>query len=343
MNQDNIIRLLMEFGIDRDAIDIPEGRGWVNSPCPMAEYTHGAGQDIRPSFGVSINDESSSVYYCFGCTQDAQPLSRLLHNVWLMTGEYPEAAADVFARLENHTVRQVAKAPTPEWDDWPAPLGPLPRKVLRKYPLLQDATGFEPRRCKEWLVDERGIPVWVQNLCRLRFDASHSAVIFPLTDIHGFTYVLRSRSRKRKTIYTISPKLAGLDDMKFPSIKRDRGVWFGMFLADWSERILLVEGELDAMRLMALGFMNVIASATSQVTDLQLDALTGANYVLGYDSDKAGNHATRRVVDRLGERASCRRANWNVASTANAKPCKDAGDLPNKDELRKVLMALEVL
>ena len=343
MNQDSIIKFLLQLGIDHDAIDIPEGRGWVNSPCPMAEYTHGAGQDIRPSFGISINDERGSVYYCFGCTQDAKPLSRLLHNLWLMTGEYPEAAADVFAQLENHMTRQAVTAPTPEWDAWPAPLGPLPRKVLRKFPLLQGAKGFEARRCREWLVEERGIPEWVQNLCRLRYDPHHSAVIFPLTDLHGYPYVLRSRSRKRKTIYTISPKLAGFKDMKFPSIKRDRGVWFGMFLVDWSERIMLVEGELDAMRLMALGFMNVIASATSQVTDLQLDALTGSSYVLGYDNDKAGDHATRRVVDRLGARAGCWRADWNLACLENGKPCKDAGDLPSKEELRKVLGSLQVL
>ncbi len=344
MTRDGIVEFLLQLGVDHDTIDIPEGRGWVNSPCPMAEYMHGAGLDERPSFGVSINDEDSSVYYCFGCTQDAQPLSRLLHNVWLMTGDYPHAAADVFAIQENHVLRQRAhRAPVPDWAERHIPLGPLPHKVLKNYPLLYDAEGFEARRCREWLVDARGVPTWVQNLCRLRYDPDHSAVIFPLTDLNGFIYILRSRSRKRKAIYTISPTLSGYPDMKFPSLKRDRGVWFGMFLADWSQRVMLVEGELDAMRLMALGHMNVIASATSQVTDLQLDALSGEVYVLGYDSDKAGVHATRRVVDRLGARCACLRADWSLANTTNGKPCKDAGDLPDKEELEKVLRELDPL
>lgn len=343
MTRDGIVEFLLQLGVDHDKIDIPEGRGWVNSPCPMAMYMHGAGLDERPSFGISINDEGSSVYYCFGCTQDARPLSRLLHNMWLMTGDYPHAAADVFVIREIHERRRPRKIPTPDWGERHVPLGPLPQKVLKNYRLLHEAEDFEARRCREWLVEERGVPTWVQNLCRLRYDSDRSAVIFPLTDLNGFVYLLRSRSRKKKAIYTISPTVAGFPDMKFPSLKRDRGVWFGMFLADWSQRIMLVEGELDAMRLMALGYMNVIASATSQVTDKQLDALAGDVYILGYDNDKAGDHATRRVVDRLGARCACFRADWGKAHKKNGKPCKDAGDLPNTEELEKVLRSLDPL
>jgi DNA primase len=119
------------------------------------------------------------------------------------------------------------------------------------------------------------------------------------------------------------------------------GVWFNMMMADWSAPIMVVEGELDCMRLINLGFMNVVASCTSSVTDAQIDSLTAETVILGFDSDKAGEHACARVRDRLRGRVAMYRAEWLLAMKSEGVPCKDPGDLPNKEALNKVMSNLE--
>jgi hypothetical protein len=337
MNVDSIIKFLVALGVDSDKIVVPPGRGWVNCPCPLGPYTHGAGEDRHPSFGVAIDETGPSVYYCFGCTQDAQHLGRLLHNIWVLSGGYPQEAASLFGREEIHVRVEERKSVPDVWQGRePGEVKPVPPQVLVQYPLLQGATGYEARRCREWLEDERGIPQWVQNMCRLRYEPHNQWVVFPLTDTRGDVYLLRARARKKKWIRTISPDVAGFPDLTFASLKRDIGVWFGMALVDWDRPVWIVEGELDSMRLMALGCLNTIASATSQVTDLQLDALGGMSIVMGYDDDVAGRHAHSRIVDRLLEKAVVREARWSDAD------CCDAGDLRDKNQLLQVVEKVRV-
>jgi len=276
---------------------------------------------------------------CFGCSPKGRGLGRLLHNMFVADGRYPHAAARIYAQEELfHVTDDDENVEAP--DRWvkkpPRQVEPLPREVLAKYPLLQNGTDFEARRLKQWLENDRGVPEWVQNLCRLRYNYENQSVVFPMTDIRGNVFVLRERCRKEKKMWTISPKLAGMPDAEFPKLK-EVGVWFGMQLVDWSSPVMLVEGEIDAMRLMALGFLNVIASCTSSVTDAQLDALTGDTFILGQDADKGGDFARSRCIDRLKDRATLFSVSW-VASD-----CKDPGELQNKDQLTEVLDQMEAV
>jgi len=340
MNREGIQRFLRALGADMDTL-VDSGRGWLNCACPLAPYLHSSGEDEHPSFGVSISDDGWSVYYCFACSDEAKPLSWLLHNIWLMSGKYPWEAAREYIRWEVHESEK--KKPVVP-DVWVAPkprrLTPLPGKVLRKFPLLQGAKGFEARRCRDFL-EQRGIPGYIQNFCGLRYFEEMQALAFPLTDINGNIYVLRVRRRKKKWIRTVSPKMVGFPWMRFPSLKKDVGAWFGMHLVDWSRPVMLVEGEGDCLRLLSLGYFNVIASATSSVTDRQINALTADTLILGYDADAAGEHACRRIVDMVEGRATLLKADWSLAEKEPGIACKDAGDLPSEEQLQVVLSSLE--
>jgi hypothetical protein len=258
--------------------------------------------------------------------------------MWLMSGRYPREAARVFCEFENHSETRVVRIPD-VWEISRLVPDPLPLQALARLPLLQDATGFEARRCKFWLEHDRGIPVWVQNMCRVRLEPDAQAVAFPLTDVSGRIFMIRMRSRREKRIWTWTAELAGVDE-GFPNLK-DAGVWFGMFLIDWTLPVMLVEAEMDAARLMALGYMNVIASAGSSVTDAQIDALIANQLILGYDDDKAGKHAHARIADRIGGKATMLEAKWGLARRKDGAPCKDAGELPDKDQLSIVLSSLK--
>jgi len=332
MDVNAVKQFLSAIGVDPSSMSVE--RGYVQAPCPMAPYMHSGGVDTRPSFGVRISNSRLSYYFCFGCSPEAARLERLVHNVWLMSGAYPWEAAKILVREENYGEAREIHV---EDDVWEEPEGedppPLPPEVLRKYPLLQGRNDFEARRCKFYLEHDRGVPVWVQNMLRVRYCSDSSAVIYPMTDFRGNIFLLRARSRKSKAMWTISPKLAGFPDMEFPKIK-EVGVWFGMHLIDWGRPVMLVEGGEDLLRLIALGYFNVIASLTTSVTDTQIDSLCAGTYILGYDSDKSGKFAHRRITDRVRD-ALIFEADWGAVG------CGDPGALESREQLAEVLNNLK--
>ena len=343
MREEAIYRFLEALGIDRARMH--EERGWINSGCPLAPYLHSGGADVRPSFGISIDDDGQSVYYCFGCSPRGRHLDWLLHGIFVADGRYPWEAARIFAREELWKLPEdLDEREVPACDPWrraaPEQVRPLPAEVIRKYPLLQGKTDFEAKRIRSWLSIDRHIPEWVQHMCQLRYHYESQAVVFPMTDARGDIFLLRERSRLEKRMWTVNPELAGVPDMEFPRL-RDVGAWFGMHLVDWTSPVMLVEGEIDAMRLMALGFLNVIASCTSSVSEAQMDALMAHTLILGYDADRGGQFAHNRIRDRMGGRTNLLMADWGLAQKADASACKDAGDLPGKEALERVIDGLE--
>lgn len=337
MREDNIVKFLVELGVDADSII--SRNGWVNCPCVLAPYTHGSGEDAHPSFGIRVNDSGPSYYFCFGCMPYGRSLHYLLHNIFIMSGRYPVEAGLFYARHETIRACDVDFVPRTAFEVRKVPETPLPGSVLHKYPLLQISDDGLATEIRTWLQLQRGVPVWIQNYVGLRYWPEQRAVVFPLTNSFGQTYLLRVRRPNTKSIFTVSPALAGFPDLKFPRLKNS-GVWFGMGLLDIHSRkpVVLVEAEIDMMRLLSLGLFRVLASTTSSVTNAQLDALSGT-LILGYDADVAGRHAHRRITDYLGGRGdvTLKYANWSLARNKDGGPCKDAGDLPHRAALLRVL------
>jgi hypothetical protein len=337
MNELGIKRLLRELGADMDTV-FDTGRGWINCACPLAPWTHGGGVDTRPSFGVSISEESSSVYFCFGCSEEVRSLKSLLHAAFILTQRFPFEASRIYLREEIHTEDGEERV-VYDWhgegqQEDAISAKPLPPEVLRRFPLLEEKNDAEARKIKKWITEDRKISEWVQKLYRLRYDYHRKSVVFPMTDKAGEIYVLRERQRGTKNIWTVTPKIAGFPDLCFSRL-RQVGAWFGMRHVNWDKRVMLVEGEFDAMRIASLGFPNVIASATSSVTDAQIEWLKGSAYILGYDEDKGGRHATRRIAERFQGKVALYIAPWSIVD------CKDGGDLKERRDLEKVLSNLE--
>jgi len=329
MNEASIRRFLLELGADTDSIRVR--KGWVNLRCPLAPYAHASGSDERPSFGIAINEDGPSVYCCFGCTPEPRLLGWLLHNMWLMSGQYPKEAAIVYREREIFD-EDVLQAIAPDtWETEDRIVQPLAPEILRRFPLLQGAEGFEARRCREYLREERGIPDRVQNLCGVRYYADKQALIFPMTDVLGRTFVLRVRLRKEKRMWTVSTEFdEAFARYTFPTI-HETGVWFGMHQINWEEPVLLVEGEIDAMKVMSYGFFNVMASATSSVSEKQLESLTASILILGYDADEAGRKAHNRIRRKLEGSCSLFVADWEKVGR------KDPGALQSAAEFREVM------
>ncbi len=340
--QERAIRsFLLSLGIDGDTIKKTDPI-WLQAPCPMAPWTHGGGVDERPSFYVRINEEGPSSFHCFGCCPDPRYLIGLLHNIFIMS-EYPWEAAQIYLKYEiqkDTEVDEKALYEDKHLDCEPMePPDTLPRKVLIRYPLLQSIRSSNSEQCVSYLAG-RGIPRWVQNYCRVRYSPQGPTLIFPLTDKDWSVYLLRARSIHKKSMWTINPKLAEAPELTFAKLSQI-GIWFNMGNIRWDRPLWLVEGEIDAMRLIRLGQFNVIASATSSVTRAQIEALHASTLYLAYDADKGGKRAHERIQDFVGSKASMWKADWSKVKKADGEPCKDAGDVTGRDDLQYVIDSMK--
>ena len=305
----------------------PDGH-WVRCSCPMAPVTHASGSDSHPSFGIKVNDGGLSNYNCFTC--GGGTISGLIHKMtwtlgisqdvheFFMAREFlpEEASRERFAVDYIDSIAKVVPQTKPV---------PVPDMVLEEYPLLREASGYECNRVKEWL-DGRGIDYDIACDYQIRISPDERAIIFPVVDTDGLTYLLHARSRVDKKFYYLNPSNTG-----FPTeIWGRKDFWFGINKVDFKKPLLLVESETDLLRLRTLGIPNVLASC-GPVGDYKLGRIDSTKTYLGFDSDLGGAQYTMRTAAYLSSSSSLFRLHWNLVGH------KDAGDLVSRNEFEKVM------
>lgn len=321
-----------------DALGSPklfrENGDWLQFSCPLARWTHEKGTDRHPSFGIYSHPGHSSVYQCFTCSQEPKSLLSLLMGYWSSSKIYPKKAAKILLMSEVFDYEEPDEKPKAHnFDRWSTKPEVserhLPKSVINLFPRLMEGNDREAREVRNYLVNKRGIELEFIAYNDVRYESERGLLVFPLTDMYGNIQVLQVRRWRDKKLFSISPKVVGMQDVTFPSLKDD-GPWFGMKNLDISKPVICVEGPLDSMRLQSLGYKNVIASCGASVTKKQLCSIPNNNILLGYDSDKAGKDATKRIVELLNNRL-VQVLDWSVVGR------KDAGDLMSREELEDVL------
>lgn len=349
MREPDIEQFLRLMGVRHS--DVTSARGFVNAPCPLAPWRHQSGKDSHPSFGVSINDSGKSIFCCFGCHADAVGVSWLIQYLWLYTNKYPHDLAKFYADheifSENIPDDDEHAFTVDKWKPEDSPfkeIVPIPVRVLSKYPLLQGASDSASSAVLAYLTMDRNIDKTVAHFAGVRYGTDNlgTFVVYPATDKSGKICLLRARSIYRKDNWTINPTVAGFPDLEFPSL-RDSGALFGLCDVDWAKPLMLVEGGEDRLRLMTLGYWNVVASLTTNFTQTQLGNLTSAPAIIvGYDEDKAGSRSFAKVLKELRGKIPIFRVFWSRAGmNSKGLPCKDGGDLQDREQLLKVLESME--
>lgn len=319
MNRDSIHQFLRVLGVPRVAPSV-EGDEWVNSSCPLASVLHKGGRDERPSFGILVNNDGESLYHCFSCCPHAAPLSGLVHTLWISSSYRWREAMQAYGKLE--VFGEYKKPVCPVLEAAKKTCCEIPVWVLDRYPLLAEASGFEARRCVEYLGD-RGISLEAIKKFKLRYGKDHQVIIFPRIDKQDRVWALRARSRKTKDFFSISPKYM-MSDTQWGDTSR----WFGeQFLTD--KPVTLVESETDVLRLSELGVSNVLASC-GQVQRAQLKRLYHIVIILGFDADRPGQQMAYRTAYHLKDTTVLYLLNWNLVG------CKDAGNLNSFKEYEHV-------
>ena len=310
MNRNAIHQFLRVLGVPRVAPSV-EGDEWVNSSCPLASVLHKGGRDEKPSFGILINNTGESLYHCFTCCPTAAPLSGLVHTLWISSSYRWQEAMQAYGNLEIFSEYKKQVCPVLEFAK--EPCCEIPSEVLNRYPILANATGFEAKRCIEYL-GERGISLETIHKFRIRYGKDQQVIVFPRIDKENRVWALRARSRKTKYFFSISSKYLGANKQW-----GDTSRWFGeQFLTD--KPVILVESETDVLRLSELGISNVLASC-GQVQKAQLKRLYHLVVILGFDADRPGQQMAYRAAFHLKDMTVLYLLNWNSVG------CKDAGNL----------------
>ena len=128
------------------------------------------------------------------------------------------------------------------------------------------------------------------------YDFFHDRVIFPIIDLRGNVIAFGGRRMGEEG----GPKYLNSGDT--PVFKKSRNIFARNFAKkSKSRRYILCEGYMDAIALHQAGFDTAVAPLGTAFTPEQARLLS--NYaeelVLSYDSDEAGQKATRRAIDIL--------------------------------------------
>ena len=270
-----------------------------------------------PSFSVS---PSKGIYHCFGCGKGGSVINFIME---IENCTFPEAVE----KLANRAGMSV-----PEYDT-----SELSKKRKRIYELNKDAARFfysqlstpdgklatdylSARKLKGATVKDFGLGFAPDTWDSLRnamaakgysdmemydaglvkkgrnggfYDAFRKRLMFPVIDVRG-------------NVLGFSGRILGEGEPKYYN-SPDTAVFtkgknlFGLNLAKKSRAgyILLVEGNVDVCMLHQNGFDSAVASLGTALTNEQANLISRFTdeVVLAYDSDTAGQKATRRAIE----------------------------------------------
>ncbi|MGN0622060.1 MAG: DNA primase [Porcipelethomonas sp.] len=129
------------------------------------------------------------------------------------------------------------------------------------------------------------------------YDTFRERVIFPIIDLRGNIIAFGGR-----ILGDGVPKYLNSGDT--PVFKKSRTL-FSLNFAKNSplKRMILAEGYMDVIAINQAGFENVVATLGTSLTGEQSRILKSYadEVIIAYDSDNAGQNATRRAINLLGE------------------------------------------
>lgn len=127
------------------------------------------------------------------------------------------------------------------------------------------------------------------------FDIYHNRVIFPILDLRGNVIAFGGR-----VLDDSKPKYLNSSDT--PAFKKTNNLFCLNFAKNEIKgKLILAEGYMDVIAMYQAGFHNVVATLGTALTPEQarLIASYAEEVILSYDSDEAGQKATKRAVGLL--------------------------------------------
>ncbi|MGA0102639.1 MAG: DNA primase [Steroidobacteraceae bacterium] len=288
------------------------GREW-KAPCPFHN-------EKTPSFWVSPDKQ---FYHCFGCGAHGTALGFLMEHDRL---PFPEAVEELASRLGMEVPHDESRGGSRPQDDLHGLLGEVTqfyREALRESPQARDyldsrgitsesrvryAIGYAPDAWDAVLKRFGGNPEAVQRLTEVgliiersggresgHYDRFRDRIMFPIRDIRGRTVGFGGR-----TLGAGEPKY--LNSPETPLFHKGREL-YGLYEARQSlrqiDRLMVVEGYVDVVRLAQAGIQYAVATLGTATTTEHLSRLFRVTneLVFCFDGDRAGRTAAWRALE----------------------------------------------
>jgi DNA primase len=279
-------------------------------------------QERTPSFTVS---PARGTFKCFGCGEggDAITFVEKTENVDFVAAiellarrfgvelEYEEASPEQEQRRQRDERLRALLERAAEFYArvlWESELGAPAREYLSSRGLGEDVCrefrlGYAPggarlasRALQEGYTQEELLAVGLAN--RRGNDYFQRRIVFPLADARG-----RVRGFQARKLYDDDPLQAKYVNSPEGELFRKGDLLYGLDLARQAvakeDRAVVVEGNPDAIALRQAGFLPVVASMGTALTEAQLRELARLtkHLFLCFDADAAGQDATLRGME----------------------------------------------
>lgn len=275
------------FGRSTEMLDTGD---WVSMKCPLAPWTHESGHDSRPSAGVSVVDDGTSIFNCFTCGNTA-PFHVMLKRYSEYTGEDLDELIDELEEGEFLGPRSISSMDAWMQEHMTEVLMPINEGI---YMDLYDSAAGHP------YLRERGISNRTAKKLELLFDPSDPVdgaprILFPVRGPDGLLYGFSGRDTGG------SAKLKVRD---YHGLAKSHCV-LGSHLVGPSDDVIVVEGLVDYAVIHDMGDCGC-AVMHSTMTKFQAEIIAGlgAPTYLFYDNDQAGRKAIPVAANQLCQHVS---------------------------------------
>ena len=274
-----------------------------------------------PSFVIYPDNQS---FYCFGCGKGGDVIRFIMEAEHL---DYPEAVRFLAARCgmtvpedgDDKTAKRKMRVYEINREAarffhkcLKSPVGKegydyLRRRGLSDQIIVSYGLGFAPNTWdslrnhlqKKGFTREEMIDAAVlsQGKNGSAYDKFRNRVIFPIIDLRGNVIGFGGR-----VMDDSKPKYLNTDDT--PVFKKSRNLFSLNFAKnETGGRLILAEGYMDVIAIYSAGFKNVVATLGTALTEEQARLMSkyAKEVIIAYDSDGAGQAATRRALNILSE------------------------------------------
>jgi DNA primase len=221
----------------------------------------------------------------------------------------------------------LALEPFENLDKGDEPLSTLSAELVKK---------FCPAHLGLDIVKQRGITQETIDRFHLRYDSKEGRLVFPVYTSKGALVGFRGRTTapsnlKYREYSELLPKKQSL---------KGNGIWFGMqFVPSPTQKIILVEGEMDAVKLsQALGQRaGVWAAMGASISNEQIKTILAVKnpVLLFFDNDEAGIAAKNKLISKLSK---LKPGIFVVTTYLNHK---DPDEIATAGRLKQVLQSIE--
>ena len=273
----------------------------VMGTCPFEKYRHYGGRDNKPSFGIKLGYKS--VFHCFGCdiSGKIRDLPKLLA---IYTYNY-DVVLEQFIKAND---------PCPEYQ-------PDISDIDINYVNLDNviASADIPDEIPTLKLSKNDIDKW-----NIRYDPSENVIMFPVYDKNKKLLAIKCRTVLGKNFFY----------HKGSANTKKLGVWYGMDKVNKLNKIVLCEGERDAILLSRCGITAWACQGFPSDDQIKTIRKLIKPIVLFFDNDKAGNEIKEKIIDE------CKFFN-DIYAVTDYSGLKDPAEIVELNKLNEALSSIQ--